>query len=601
MFKFVRSNDDYIMADYDHPYFSSDQRNYDAQLQASKLEDPIFPISRVGSTYIDHDRATGKNIIQQTEAQIRGGTGVLQLILTGGGTVVSAGAAPFGKNVREQLKEMVKHNQVTVVGVELSPNKYAGMSGFNAKQGNFSEQQRNENLHAVKDAISFVADTFAGGGTDLVSFEYQRTDIDTKWNKDIGQGDKHMKQFELYPGAKDAGIQFVAEEGKIQNLPRDFKIDLFEDPNKPGKETPESFVWTVDDMRRIAKDQKKGVFEVFKETYVKSQTTKAEATFARAEDELDRRSREIGLPNLIGKEQDGTISDKESRRLKVYRQQERDLPRQKRESKEQISKIGDWNSIKTFALGNVTKSYADAAFHILDEQEKNESHLQKDLYVGPEIGWPTYYGGHPDEFIEVIKKSRKEFSDRLQNQEWRGIKYTQKQADKMANAHIRGCFDTGHMGMWLKHFRQDLPYNERVEKFNDWYKEQVTKIAKADVVGTIQLVDAYGGEHQHLPPGQGIYPLQEAMKIFAKNKFAGTIVSEGHEEEKFGKGRITSKAYEVLGNRVTGGKFSPPRSMAELQQNPPYWGNLTSGTQQMIGRYTPPNADYKSWTEIPFE
>ena len=52
---------------------------------------------------------------------------------------------------------------------------------------------------------------------------------------------------------------------------------------------------------------------------------------------------------------------------------------------------------------------------------------------------------------------------------------------------------------------------KRLKKFNKWFMDQVDNMGKAGVVGSIQAVDSASGAHGHLPPGQGILPVKDAV------------------------------------------------------------------------------------------
>jgi hypothetical protein len=157
------------------------------------------------------------------------------------------------------------------------------------------------------------------------------------------------------------------------------------------------------------------------------------------------------------------------------------------------------------------------------------------------------------------------------------------------------------MGMWLAHFKGNPGESEeqRIERFKkEFYLPAVKKIAEAGVVGGIQLVDSQSAAHGHLPPGEGIFPVMETAKIFKEKGFSGFLVSEGHEEERFGEGRIRMKTWQHAGAAVGGGYFSgPPLRWGQVQQS--YFGR-TYSPMFMFGGYAPSN-EFKLWSEVPLE
>ncbi len=271
-------------------------------------------------------------------------------------------------------------------------------------------------------------------------------------------------------------------------------------------------------------------------------------------------------------------------------------------------------SIDKYAKEKAFDSYAKLGMTAFEETMKNPNITGKDgkmlegarpLFVGPENGWPTSFGGHPDEFIEIIQKSREKMQEELINKKG----FDSEQAKKTAETHIKGLFDTGHLGMFFQYFHpkddkgnEITHYDQRLELFNKWYLEQVEKMAKAKVIGSVQAVDSMGGAHAHLPAGQGILPVVEAVKILKKKgEFNGFVISEGHEEEGYGPGRILSKTWEAFGGPITGSYTMP------LQAGPMSWRNVQQGyfgrsypPDMMFGGYAPSN-EFRLWSEVPME
>lgn len=250
-----------------------------------------------------------------------------------------------------------------------------------------------------------------------------------------------------------------------------------------------------------------------------------------------------------------------------------------------------------YAKEKSIQSYAEAGLYAFDETRSNKN-VKRPLYVGPEIGWPQGFGAHPDEFIELIKTAREKMAQRLVEERNMG----KSAAEQAAKVHIKGLFDTSHMGMWLNNFRRVPGESEdkRMKAFNSWYMEAVDKIAKADVIGQIQAVDSMSGAHGHLPAGQGIFPVVDAVKLFKKHGFKGPVVSEGHEEEQFGQNRILLETWKAFGAgnfRGSGGGPSLPGSWKGTQFG--YFGR-TYPPYFVYGGYAPSN-EWTLWSQTPFE
>ncbi|MBN1646220.1 hypothetical protein JW868_04235 [Candidatus Woesearchaeota archaeon] len=280
-----------------------------------------------------------------------------------------------------------------------------------------------------------------------------------------------------------------------------------------------------------------------------------------------------------------------------------------------VKTLADYAKEKSF------ESYGMLGIEAMKESKKNPN-VKKDLYVGPEIGWPQAWGGHPDEWIELIKGGRQKMIDLLTKpeielmKEGRKVKeknpyynsqISQEDAKNMAKKHIKGLLDTSHLGMWYNNMRREHPHEteeQRKARFNKWYMQVIDRIAqenkKDEIVGGIQAVDSATGAHGHLPPGQGMLPVVEAVdKLRAEGKFKGFIVSEGHEEEAFGRGRILTETWRAFGANLG---TNPMQSMQPMRWNNVMHGHLGYGAPPfyIVGAYSPSN-DWQLWSEVPLE
>lgn len=258
------------------------------------------------------------------------------------------------------------------------------------------------------------------------------------------------------------------------------------------------------------------------------------------------------------------------------------------------------------AKENTMKSYAELGVYAMEKAK--DPRAKRDVYVGPELGWPTAYGGHPEEFIEIIQGSRKKMVEDLTTP---GNPYyreniDKKEAEEIAKKHIRGDFDTSHLAMWYNHFKAEKPNEseeKRMKRFNKWFEEQAEKMAKEDVIGSIQVVDSVSGQHSHLPAGQGNFPIVDAVEKVKKHydKLGKTIdiVSEGHEEEKFGEGRILTETWKAFGAPVSSYWSQPGMGGSWRGVQGGYFG-ATQPPTYIVGAYTPSN-EWSLWSETPFE
>ena len=257
-------------------------------------------------------------------------------------------------------------------------------------------------------------------------------------------------------------------------------------------------------------------------------------------------------------------------------------------------------SLKRYALKKSVESYAELGIAAMEETKHNPN-VEKPIHVGPELGWPQAYGGHPEEFIELIKLSRKEMAERLQKE----YGYSKQEAEKKAKEHIKGTFDTSHMGMWVNHFKKKHPREteeERVARFKKWYMKMVDKMAKEDVIGGVQAVDSATGAHGHLPAGQGFLgkTIIDAVDLLKSQGWNGFIVSEGHEEEQFGRGRILLQTWKAFGADIGTGFFDQPTDWGSVEGN--YFG-YSNPPPYIVGAYSP-SEEYRGapfWSGLPLD
>ncbi len=652
------------------------------------LEAPIAPINELGETVPEHDPSGRfKNIIQTTQAAIRGGAGTLQLVLmTPHESAIGGRPKAYGKEVRETLKEVALASKVNIAGVEL-PTSLNNLAGFDYQNQVFSDERRKQSLDEVRDAIKFAADVGRGGGVDIVSWEFPRGVNEADWNAPKVPGKEETKPFKQEGEERKGwlvddrtGRTMQIRKDEVQHIPYD--VETF-NPLRPTKEElaklergeikelPLSeFKW--EDFKRWAEHSneqiKKGIDpetnkpwgidpETGQEWAADRETVQAERE--RAKEIYDQRIKEGRLitadekyievqlqgqiNSLVGwrthyakRAQDAReamdAAEQEVREAEsdeARRAADLDFKRAKHEyedslhtshgQQQQIDELKERfrhiKPIKDYALKRSARTYAEAGVEAMrtELQGREKGTVERPVHVGPEIGWPGFYGSHPDEFIELVQKSRKEMVELLTKPMIKDVKGVDMQnpycdptigkhkAQELADKHIKGLFDTSHMGMWLAHFEAKPGETEekRIERFKkDFYLPAVEKIIKAGVVGGIQLVDSMSAAHGHLPPGEGIFPVMETAKLFKESGFTGFMVSEGHEEEKFGEGRIRTKMWQHAGANVGAGYFSgPPLRWGQVQHG--YFGK-TYSPMFMFGGYSPSN-EFKLWSEVPLE
>ncbi|MEM4723587.1 MAG: TIM barrel protein [Candidatus Hadarchaeum sp.] len=301
--------------------------------------------------------------------------------------------------------------------------------------------------------------------------------------------------------------------------------------------------------------------------------------------------------------------------------------------------------IEEYAKKQTAKSYAEAGIHALMQTRQNK-HAKGDLFVAPENIFPEMgYGSHPEELIELVTNARQKMVEyltkdyiedpeahRLSAEEaelWNKknphmprkegdlayvpnpykLGVSEEEAKELAKRHIKATFDTQHLGMWWKNL-EPIPgetIEQRKQRFQKWYMEQVKKLQEADILGHLHIVDSAGSGHHHLPAGQGgLFPVVEAVKYLKKKGYQGSMVSEGYAEDQYSPGRILTQTWRAFGNNVIrdAGLFSRHAgfhggglSWNYMQHS--YFG-MTQTPYFIFGAYAPSN-DWSLWSQVPME
>jgi hypothetical protein len=617
----------------------------DAQTE-TKLAQPIIPFKDIGQTVPENDPRTGAHILQNVQAAIRSGVGNIQIVMSvSSSQAMGGGFKAYGPESREQLRHMFEESGTQLGGIEL-PTSVSNLSGYDPQQGGFSDDRMQRDRQEVRDAIKFVADVGRGGGIDILSWEFERGLSDAKWNKTIDKDGKKLWMFGHAGNTKEEQermetVQIVdSKSGRIQGFrkseeqflpfdpetldPTKKRDEWKEIPAMPG-EMPRLKEWkwshyeqVADRINKDIKDpsQKWTPTKVFimvlengqlntldgYANMYRSEALKHEATAKKLEaaavELTENPDPQRGTPEELRRDaEDERRAARERMRLAVGQQQQ--AKQLEERSNRQIP-------VEKFALDRATESYAELGIAAMQETH-NRGLANNPIHIGPESGWPQFFGSHPKEFVQLIMDSREKMAAKLVAEHH----LSPEEARKEAQTHIKGELDTSHLGMFFEHFRPDeKDQDKRLKEFNKWFLDQVTDLAevnaKEQILGGVQIVNSMTGSHAHLPPSQGVFPVIEAARILKeKGKFDGPMTSEGHEEEKFGQGRIIFDAWANLAGNIMspsyvggsggagglGGKWLNPQSS--------YFGRAYAPTQ-MFGEYAP-NQEFRLWSDVPLE
>jgi hypothetical protein len=634
------------MAEFRTEYYTPMDRAYHETIDLDKthahanIEAPIIPINQLGITVPEHD-PTGRirNVVEGVKAAMRGGVGNMQIMFTT--PIESAiGGRPkaYGKEVREALKEVALAGGSQISGFEMATS-LSNFSGWDAQRNVVDEEKRQRDLNEVKEAIQFAAEVAQGGGVDVLSWEYDRPIHRANWWKDDKDTQKAFARLQKEDERKEE-VRFIDERsGGIMNVPIRDGIWMFiarKDGGfkeiDPEKGTP--VLWTYKDFEEYSKkpgNEGMKIHDFIKKNFLTERKgmAKAQEAYYRHQyegsiREAEQCSKGIKEKNFLQRlMESGFIPEKEQHDPVAYLKKQKieaentaqsylvGLQEQRKQQMQAEQQIERLKPMEEVALQRSMQSYAEAGITAMQTQDQfGPKNIKKDLYVGPELGWPQYYGSHPQEFVEIIRGAREQMVEILIDSnkcQQYGLKepMTRSEAKQEAQTHIKGTLDTAHFGMWLQNFHPELPWNDRLKKFNKWYMDEMDTLAKINkkeqIIGAIQAVDSAGAAHGHLPAGQGVFPVKAAVEKLVKDGgFTGYVTSEGHEEEKFGEGRIALKTWQNFNSPISSsyGPGAGPAMQWNRIQNA-YMGR-TYSPLFMFGSYAP-GGDFKLWSEVPLE
>jgi sugar phosphate isomerase/epimerase len=699
------------------------------------IEEPILPVGQIGSSVTEGNRFG--TFVQSMQQAIRKGVGRLELAAGMGGGHEPVGVENYGKEARQEIREIAKANEVTIHSIH-APSNIGNMSGYNPQERGFNEEHRKTQIEEVKKAIDFAGDVTQGSSVVVHTGEYLRDMTSSLWNKKIDENDYEFQSYEEEPERQvlymvdDRTGKLITEVRKSQVIRepkfkkawnpavgREMWID--EDDNFVDDHNPEQLfkrvaVWddtkqqfqsetlTWNDFEKRAEEWNK-FYPRYKKDYVTGKPildpktghpqldlwTPEEAFFKSQMDTRILQARGSSLYHGRSYEEESHDLEELKKALTFFESIERNTPVDEQwkllkqvpglkshyarssgdafvpsKNKMPTELIKDAiNSVKLqmryvheasssadaqaddtyetllhvkpiekYAKEQTSKSYAELGIHAMDRTK--EKKLPKPIFVAPENIFPEMgYGSHPEELIELVQDARKTMANFLseekirdpkmgwekerdpktglprpkevKNPYYRGI--SKKEAEKIAEQHIKATLDTQHLGMWWKNFQplQGETVDQRKKRFDKWYMEQTKKLADSGIIGNVHLVDGMGGGHHHLPAGQGDLPVVDALKLLLKKGYEGNVTSEGHGEGQFGEARQMTKVWEALGNRIHSGYWAGGGPGFEHLGAGARWGDVHQsyfGQNQppyfVFGNYSPSN-DWSLWSQVPME
>ncbi|MBW2966812.1 hypothetical protein KY342_06945 [Candidatus Woesearchaeota archaeon] len=259
-------------------------------------------------------------------------------------------------------------------------------------------------------------------------------------------------------------------------------------------------------------------------------------------------------------------------------------------------------SARKYALKESYDSYAEAGLHALDQTKGK--HLGKPLIITMENIFPESYGAHPDELKSLIENSRKRMTERLVKE--RG--FSEAEARKKAETHLKATLDTGHFNMWRKYWQNDpsKSMEQNDKEFQKWMLNKTEELAKAKMVGNVHLTDNFGYQDDHLSPGEGTTPVKEIVKVLKKHGYEGALTVEPGADASTDLSDFHGlmKTWRLFGSPVYGAHGPVGREAGWTKDS---WTNIqysyfgqARAPYYIFGPYAP-SQDWTLWSQVPME
>lgn len=275
------------------------------------------------------------------------------------------------------------------------------------------------------------------------------------------------------------------------------------------------------------------------------------------------------------------------------------------QAKDAMETMRHVQSAERYALNESYGAYAEAGISAMEHSDKLEKRgkLKEPIFVAMENIFQESYGSHPDEMIDLVEKSRERMADMLiQN---RG--YSQEQAKREAEDHIKAHLDTGHLNIWRKFWVADQKKTpEQNEKeFNKWILGQTERLAKKKIIGSVHLADNYGYHDDHLSPGEGNCPVKDMVLTLRKHGYKGQLIVEPGADATTDLSDFHGlmKTWRLFGSSIygvgLGGGGAPGRERAWGKVQYSYFGRMEP-PYFVFGKYSP-SEDWTLWSGVPME
>jgi hypothetical protein len=177
-------------------------------------------------------------------------------------------------------------------------------------------------------------------------------------------------------------------------------------------------------------------------------------------------------------------------------------------------------------------------------------------------------------------------------------KYGEQEARKLAEQHIKATWDTGHVNIWRKYFRENP--GETIEqadkRFKTWYLKEADKWRESKIMGHVHVSDNFGWDDEHVTPGEGNAPIKEFIEKIRKDAEKGEIdiiVEPGHQDY-----RALIGGWKVFGSSIYGLSSGRRDSWSDIHSS--YFGR-TASPYFLYGASAPDPESWQLWSGVTLE
>lgn len=567
---------------------------------------------------------------------------------TGKGSISSpVGINPetISKAKREDIRAFSKLNQVNIT-THASANA-AGFAGFG--ENGFNDQAAEKNMHEAERAIEFAADVSDGGSVTIHTGEFPSvlsTARGEKFELYPGEAKKGMvglvnkksgqivgnfhKDIEI-PDVKTVdGKPFVLgkseplidpETGLFKYKAKGLTYADFLDMHKKGEINEDPSLAFFKAFRKKELEQTKAeegkwmdMYKSHQETYEDIDKMKKSIIEIQKSDKEngDRIARDYIRSKFGEQSHEGRkAADFQNNPIKLIEETQTKIEREMKHTRDGAIGYGkkafeieedmkNITSVEDFAVKKSATNIARLGIKAF-ETEKRKG-LSKPLFISPENVFAEQYGAHPQELKRIITASRDEMVKLLtqpKTKEGNANPYYKKdisvkEAEKIAQDHVKANFDIGHANTWRKYFKGTN------EEFDKWVMGEVDDLIKNKIIGHAHVSDNFGYEDEHLSVGEGNAPISGFIK---KLKDAG--MSDEIIFEPGGQGEGES-IYNALFTGWERAAHSPVYRMAGQPMTwtdvSGYFNGRTFTPSYMSGAYlVNPQAEENWWSGTPIE